>query len=147
MNNVNLIGRLVKNPELRYNKSNIAIASFTIAINRQFKNENGEYETDFIFCKAFNKRAETISKYCKKGDLIGIEGSIRTGSYEKDDKKHYTTEISVNSVHFLSNNTNSQEKEKQAETGAKNKPEGQTSEEVYAEFGDSIEIDDSELAF
>ena len=79
MNRVALIGRLIRDPELRYTKNNTAVASITLGINRAIK--DGEQESDFINCKAFNKRAELIGKYCKKGDQIAIEGSIRTGSY------------------------------------------------------------------
>ena len=147
MNRVELIGRLVRDPELRYNTKNIASSSFTIAINRQFKNEDGGYETDFIPCKAFNKRAETIGKYLKKGDLVGIEGSIRTGSYEKDGQKIYTTEIFIDSVHFLSPKANSPEKEKNSQNDLKNESENPLRDEVFANFGDSIEISDDEIAF
>lgn len=112
MNRIELIGRLTKDPELRYTGNNLAICNFTIAVHRPFKNESGEYEADFILCKAFKKRGETINQYCKKGDLIGIEGSIRTGSYEKDGQKMYSTEIMVDNVQFLSPNTNTPSNEK-----------------------------------
>lgn len=141
MNRVQLIGRLTKDPELRYTDKNIAICSFTIAINRI--NE----ESDFIPIKVFNKLAENSFKYLKKGSLVGIVGSIKTSNYEKDGKKIYKTEIIANSVEFLSNNTNSQEKEKQAKKDPENSVKSDISDEVFEQFGESIEISDDGIAF
>lgn len=135
------IGRLTKDPELRYTDKNIAICSFTIAINRI--NE----ESDFIPIKVFNKIAENSFKYLKKGSLVGIVGSIKTSNYEKDGKKIYKTEIIANSVEFLSNNTNSQEKEKQAKKDPENNVKSDISDEVFEQFGESIEISDDGIAF
>lgn len=141
MNRVQLIGRLTKDPELRYTDKNIAICSFTIAINRI--NE----ESDFIPIKVFNKLAENSFKYLKKGSLVGIAGSIKTSNYEKDGKKIYKTEIIANSVEFLSNNTNSQGKEKQAKKDLQNSVKNDFSDEVFEQFGESIEISDNQIAF
>lgn len=141
MNRVQLIGRLTKDPELRYTDKNIAICSFTIAINRI--NE----ESDFIPIKVFNKFAENSFKYLKKGSLVGIVGSIKTSNYEKDGKKIYKTEIIANSVEFLSNNTNSQGKEKQAKKDLQNSVKNDISDEVFKEFGESIEISENQIAF
>lgn len=135
------IGRLTKDPELRYTDKNIAICSFTIAINRI--NE----ESDFIPIKVFNKLAENSFKYLKKGSLVGIVGSIKTSNYEKDGKKIYKTEIIANSVEFLSNNTNSQEKEKQVKKDPENSVKNDISDEVFEQFGESIEISDDMIAF
>ena len=147
MNKSILIGRLTKDPELRYNDKNKAITSFTVAVHRPYKNENGEYDADFILCKSFGARAETIGKFCRKGDLVGIEGSIRTGSYEKDGQKMYSTEIMVENVHFLTPNTNTPTNDKTSQNKAKNNVKQETSEEIYADFGDSIEISDEDIAF
>ena len=145
MNRVSLIGRLTKDPELRTNDKGLDIASFTIAVHRPFKNENGDYEADFILCKAFKKRAETIHKYCKKGDMLGVEGSIRTGSYEKEDgSRVYTSEIMADNVEFLTPNNNTPKEEKQAEIEPK---KDDLSDEVFAQFGESIEISDDDIAF
>ena len=95
------IGRITKKPELRYTTSNIAIVSFTLAINRDTKNKQGEYETDFISCVAYNKTAELISKYLDKGSQLAVEGKIQTGSYEKDNKKIYTTDVIIERINFL----------------------------------------------
>lgn len=95
------IGRLTKTPELRYTTSNMAVVKFTLAINRDTKNKQGEYETDFISCVAYNKTAELISKFLDKGSQLAVEGKIQTGSYEKDNKKIYTTDVVVERISFL----------------------------------------------
>ena len=79
----------------------MAVVKFTLAINRDTKNKQGEYETDFISCVAYNKTAELISKYLDKGSQLAVEGKIQTGSYEKDNKKIYTTDIIVEKIQFL----------------------------------------------
>lgn len=103
INNVSLTGRLTRDPELKYtNGSNIPVLSFTLAVNRNFKNKQGDVEADFINCVAWNKAAENISNYFQKGSLIGIEGSIQTRTYDdKDGKRVYLTEVYVKSFSFL----------------------------------------------
>lgn len=102
MNIVALNGRITATPELRYTASNTAVCSFTIAVNRKFKNPNGEYDTDFINCVAFRSAAELIGEYISKGDLLGISGRIQTRDYEnKDGKRVYVTEVIVDQVDFL----------------------------------------------
>ena len=103
INNVSLTGRLTRDPELKYtNGSNIPVLSFTLAVNRNFKNKQGDVEADFINCVAWNKAAENISNYFQKGSLIGIEGSIQTRTYDdKDGKRVYLTEVYVKTFSFL----------------------------------------------
>lgn len=102
MNSVQLIGRIAS--DLNLNKAGENNwTRFNLAVNRTFKNASGENEVDFITITAWNKTAELIVEYHKKGDLLGLEGTIRTGSYEKDGKTIYTTEILVNRLHFLPN--------------------------------------------
>ena len=96
-------GNLTKAVEIRYTASGLAIANFTLAIRRDTKNKDGEYETDFINCVAYNNTADLVSKYLDKGDKLTVEGRIQTGSYEKDGKKVYTTDIVVDKVEFLNN--------------------------------------------
>lgn len=103
MNTVNLIGRLTKDPELRYTSSGMAICKFTLAVNRDFTNQNGEREADFINCTTFKKTAENLVNYQKKGSQIGVVGRIQTGSYEgQDGKRIFTTDVVVDRVEFLS---------------------------------------------
>lgn len=101
MNKVILTGRLTADPK-PYEKVTI----FTVAVKRDYKSQNGTYESDFINCKAFGKTAEIINKYFVKGKPITLTGSIRTGKYEKDGATHFTTDIVADSVEFaLSDNT------------------------------------------
>lgn len=102
MNRVTLVGRLTKDPELRYTPSGIAQVRFTIAVNRTFTSQNGEKEADFIQCIAWRKQAENLANYQRKGNLIGVEGRIQTGSYEgQDGKRVYTTDVVADSIEYL----------------------------------------------
>lgn len=101
MNNVILIGRLTRDPELRYTTSQMAVATFTLAIDRPTKADR-EKETDFPRIKAFGKTAENCEKYLAKGRMVAVQGSLQTGSYEdKDGKRVYTTDVMANRVEFL----------------------------------------------
>ena len=104
MNNIILlVGRLTKNIELRYTESEKAIGNFTIAVNRDYKNQNGEYETDFFNCVVYGKVAETMQQYTQKGDLVGVRGRLQNRNYEdKEGKKHYVTEVITEKLTFLS---------------------------------------------
>ena len=101
MNNVSLVGRLVRDPELKNTSNGIANTRFTLAVNRKYKNAKGEREADFITCVAWRQTAELASKYLSKGSQVGITGSIQTGSYEKDGQRVFTTEVIVDNVEFL----------------------------------------------
>lgn len=102
INSVVLVGRLTKDPELRYTPSGIATVRFTVAVNRTFTSQTGEKEADFINCVAWRKQAENLANYQRKGNLIGIEGRIQTGSYEgQDGKRVYTTDVVADSIQFL----------------------------------------------
>ena len=102
INRVVLVGRLTKDPELRYTSSNIPVSKFTLAVNRTFAGPSGEREADFIQCVVWRKQAENLAKFVRKGSLIGVEGRIQTGSYDdKDGIRKYTTEVIGDSVQFL----------------------------------------------
>lgn len=101
MNNVILIGRLTRDPELRYTTSQMAVATFTLAIDRPTKADK-EKETDFPRVKAFGKTAENCEKYLAKGRMVAVQGSLQTGSYtNKDGATVYTTDVIANRVEFL----------------------------------------------
>ncbi|KGR88852.1 single-stranded DNA-binding protein [Lysinibacillus boronitolerans] len=101
INRTVIVGRLVADPELRYTPNGIASCKFRVAVNRPFKNE-GEQQADFISCVAWRKQAENLANFMKKGNLIGLEGRIQTGSYEgQDGKKIYTTDVVADSIQFL----------------------------------------------
>src|SRR5690606_30067219 len=102
INRVVLVGRLTKDPDLRYTPNGVAVCSFTLAVNRPFTNQQGERDADFINCVAWRKQAENVANYLKKGSLAGIDGRIQTRSYEgQDGKKVYVTEILAESIQFL----------------------------------------------
>ena len=102
MNKAIIIGRLTRDPEMRTTASGINSTSFTVAVSRNYANQNGERETDFINCVAWRKQAENISKYCTKGTQVAVEGRIQTRSYDaQDGTKRYVTEIIADNVTFL----------------------------------------------
>lgn len=100
MNKCQIVGRLTRDPEVR-NAGETVIARTSVAVNRRFKNKDGNYDADFINITAFAKSAEFLEKYFKKGDLIGITGRITTGSYEKDGMRVYTTEVTAEEIEFV----------------------------------------------
>jgi len=96
-----LTGRITKDIELRYTSSNLAVAKFTLAVDRTFKQE-GQPDADFIPIVCWRKQAENVAKFCHKGSLVGVDGRIQTGSYDdKDGKRIYTSEVVADSVAFL----------------------------------------------
>ncbi|MGX7394007.1 single-stranded DNA-binding protein [Carnobacterium mobile] len=102
INRVVLVGRLTKELDLRYTGNGTAVGSFTMAVNRQFTNQKGEREADFINCVIWRKSAENMAKYTKKGSMVGLEGRIQTRSYDdKDGKRVYVTEVVVDSFSLL----------------------------------------------
>ena len=102
MNRVVLVGRLTKDPELRYTPNGIPVATFTLAVNRSFTNQQGEREADFINCVVWRKPAENAANYLRKGSLAGVDGKVQTRNYEgQDGKRVYVTEILAESVQFL----------------------------------------------
>lgn len=104
MNNVVLIGRLVRDPQLIYIKgSGTPVANFTIAIDREYKDKDGKRETDYIDIQVWNKSAENCANYIAKVSLVCIQGSIRVESYMKDDGRRKVTRVTANSVKFLDN--------------------------------------------
>ena len=103
MNKVVLVGRLTKDPELRFTANKgTAVTRFTLAVNRNFKKEDGTQEADFINCIAYSKRAEVIAQYLTKGKRFSVAGSIRTGSYDaQDGTRRYTTYVVVDGFDFI----------------------------------------------
>lgn len=117
MNNVVLIGRLTKDPEIRYTQSNIAVASFTLAIDRPVKS-GGEKQTDFPRVICFGKTAELVEKYVTKGRQVAVQGRIQTGSYQKQDgSTAYTTDVVADRVEFLGSASKSNDTPSDAPSG------------------------------
>lgn len=134
MNKVILIGRLTAKPELRYTNSNIAFTNFSLAVDRQPK-EDGTKEADFIEIRVWRKQAENVCQYLDKGSLVAIEGRIQTEKFTtKDGENRYKTLVIAERVMFL----NSKKKEE-------TKEEKQDNTDVFADFGESVSIDDEFL--
>lgn len=102
LNSICLVGRLTKDPELRYTPSNQAVATFSLAVNRRFKNQNGDREADFINCVIWRQQAENLANWAKKGALIGITGCIQTRNYENQQgQRVYVTEVVADNFQLL----------------------------------------------
>ena len=138
MNKVILIGRLTKDPELRFAAgSGTAVCRFTLAVNRQFKKD----ETDFINCIAFNKQGEAIAQYLTKGRQLAVVGNIRTGSYDgQDGIKRYTTDVIVENFEFIGNSNNGNENTNNQNNDYWNMPTDNG-------FGVEEPIDDGDMPF
>lgn len=106
INNVVLVGRMTKDAELRHTPSNVAVATFTLAVNRNFKNQDGEREADFVNCVIWRQQAENLANWAKKGALIGITGRIQTRSYDNQQgQRVYVTEVVAESFQLLESRT------------------------------------------
>ncbi|MGF7535701.1 single-stranded DNA-binding protein SsbA [Bacillus mexicanus] len=102
LNRVVLVGRLTKDPELRYTPNGAAVATFTLAVNRTFTNQQGEREADFINCVTWRRQAENVANFVKKGSLVGVDGRLQTRNYENQQgQRVFVTEVQAESVQFL----------------------------------------------
>ena len=139
LNNVSLVGRLTKDVELRYTPSNVAVATFTLAVNRTFKNENGAREADFINCVMWRQQAENLASWCKKGALIGVTGRIQTRSYDNQQgQRVYVTEVVAEQFQLLeSKGQGNQTQQRQAQQQAPD----------FSRQGAPMDISDDDLPF
>ena len=110
LNQLVLVGRLVKDPDIVETDKNKKYSRMTLAIPRSFKNMDGEYETDFINCILWDVVAKSAVEYCKKGDIIGIKGRLQSSVVEKDDEKKYYTDVIAERITFLSSKKNEEAK-------------------------------------
>ena len=157
MNKAILIGRLTKDPELRTTPTGRNVCQFSVAVSRNFTNANGEREADFINCVVWDKQAENLVKYQKKGNQIAVEGRIQTRNYDdKDGKKVYVTEIHASNISFLDSkgtgatgNTsfNNLPEPPMVDTSSNNMETVSVEKDPFEAFGDSIEISDNDLPF
>lgn len=109
LNRVVLVGRLTKDPELRYTPNGVAVANFTLAVNRPFSNQSGEREADFINCVVWRRPAENLANFMGKGSLVGVDGRVQTRSFDNQEgNRVYVTEIVADSVQFLETKSGSQ---------------------------------------
>ena len=158
MNRVVLIGRLTKDPELRYTSgNNAAVCNFTIAVDRGFTGQSGEREADFIPVVVWNKQAENVKQYLTKGSQAAVEGRIQVRSYDdQNGQKRYVTEVIANSVEFIgsknsSNNTSNDSNGSEPtpyDFADAEEPKGtDVDSNPFKDFGSNIEISDDELPF
>jgi single-strand DNA-binding protein len=148
MNQVVLVGRLTKDPDLRYTPNGVPVATFTLAVNRTFSNQQGERETDFINCVIWRRPAENVANFLKKGSLAGVDGRIQTRNYEgQDGKRVYVTEVVAESVQFLepkSSGAKSEQRSYQNQDDSKGFT--QMDDQTFA-GSDQIDISDDNLPF
>ncbi|EPE8671737.1 single-stranded DNA-binding protein [Staphylococcus pseudintermedius] len=139
INRVVLVGRLTKDPEFRTTQSGVEVATFTLAVNRNYKNKNGEQQADFINCIVFRKQAENVNNYLNKGNLAGVDGRLQSRSYENQEgRRIFVTEVICDSVQFLETKNNNQSQQ-QGQAPARDNP--------FANANGPIDIDDEDLPF
>ena len=142
LNNVVLVGRMTRDAELRYTPQNQAVATFTLAVNRNFKNANGEREADFINCVIWRQQAENLANWAKKGVLVGITGRIQTRSYENQQgQRVYVTEVIADNFQLLESRNQSQDK---AQTSSSEVPDFSRNNNSN---GNPMDISDDDLPF
>ena len=147
-----LVGRLTRGPELRYTNSGAAVATFTIAVNRQFTNQNGEREADFISCVIWRKAAENFTNFTHKGSLIGIDGHIQTRNYENQQgTRIYVTEVVVDNFSLLESRVESEHHQSANSNGHSsnnsNNRKYDNNQNQYGNNGGQIDIKDDDLPF
>ncbi|MGS4170777.1 single-stranded DNA-binding protein [Staphylococcus pseudintermedius] len=142
INRVVLVGRLTKDPEFRTTPSGVSVATFTLAVNRNYKNKNGEQQADFINCIVFRKQAENVNNYLSKGNLAGVDGRLQSRSYENQEgRRIFVTEVICDSVQFLEskNNNQSNNQQQRGQAPAQDNP--------FTNSNNPIDIDDEDLPF
>lgn len=112
MNNTTLVGRIASEPELNELADGTKVVNLLVSVQRSYKNSEGEYETDLIKCTLWNGVTEATKNYCRKGDVVGIKGSVQTNVYEDEKGKHYNAEVRADKITFISN-TKENKKEKE----------------------------------
>ena len=118
INNVVLVGRLTKDPDLRYTANGTGVATFTLAVNRNFTNQSGNREADFINCVIWRKAAETLANYARKGTLLGVTGRIQTRNYENQQgQRVYVTEVVAENFQLLESRTASEQRQQNPSSG------------------------------
>ena len=165
MNKVFLIGRLTRDPELRYTGSNLPVATFSLAVNRNFTGQNGEREADFINIVVWRKQAENCKNYLSQGSQVAIEGRIQVRNYDdQNGQKRYVTEVVADNVEFIGSKNSSNSSNSMSAPASNNsnnagpspydfgdsspEPKGtDVDSNPFADFGSSIEISDDELPF
>src|SRR5690625_5229152 len=155
MNRVVLVGRLTRDPDLRYTPNGVAVANFNLAVNRPFTNQQGNREADFINCVVWRRQAENLANYMKKGNLVGVDGRLQTRSYDdQDGKTVYVTEVVADSIQFLESRGSSTRDGQEASgfnqnyNQNRNQNNNQNAQEnPFENDGEPIDISDDDLPF
>jgi single-strand DNA-binding protein len=150
MNRVILVGRLTKDPELKYTPAGVAVATFTLAVNRTFTDQQGERKADFINCVVWRKPAENVANYLKKGSLAGVDGRVQTRNYEgQDGKRVYITEVVAESVQFLEpkNTQGGFSNDFKQNQGDSSVQQTSAQNQAYSNNSKPIDISDDDLPF
>jgi len=161
LNRVVLVGRLTKDPDLRYTPNGVAVANFTIAVNRPFNSQQGGKDADFINCVVWRRAAENLANFMKKGSQVGVDGRLQSRSFDNSEgKRVFVTEVVADSVQFLESkggnnnqNNNSQSNNYNNNNNHYNDPysnnqsQGNNQEDPFSNNGDPIDISDDDLPF
>ncbi|MGM0174119.1 single-stranded DNA-binding protein [Enterococcus sp. DIV0800] len=149
INNVVLVGRLTKDPDLKYTASGTGVATFTLAVNRNFTNQDGNREADFINCVIWRKSAETLANYAHKGTLLGVTGRIQTRNYENQQgQRVYVTEVVAENFQLLESRAkNEQQENNNGNNFTRNYEQNKNNNESDPFKGSSIDIGDDDLPF
>lgn len=153
LNRVVLAGRLTKDPELRYTPNGVAVANFTIAVNRPFSKNDGDRDADFINCVVWRRAAENLANFMSKGSLVGVDGRLQTRSFDNQEgKRVFVTEVVADSVQFLESKGSSQ-----SNNGNNTNPSGsnndfgrnnnQRDQNPISNHGEPVDISDDDLPF
>ncbi|HZW68967.1 MAG TPA: single-stranded DNA-binding protein [Pseudogracilibacillus sp.] len=157
LNRVVLVGRLTRDPDLRYTPNGVAVANFTLAVNRPFTNQQGNRDADFINCVVWRRQAENLANYMKKGSQVGVDGRLQSRSYEgQDGKTVFVTEVVADNVQFLESRGTSQsrgqdtsglqQQQNQFQQQNQNQPSKQE-DNIFKNDGEPIDISDDDLPF
>ncbi len=159
INRIILVGRLTKDPELRYTPNGVAVANFTLAVNRPFTNQQGDREADFINVVVWRRQAENAANFLKKGSLAGVDGRLQTRSYDNNEgRRVYVTEVMAESVQFLEpkgtgdnqSGNNSGNRNQGNQNQSNNQSRGNFNDfnnDPFANDGKPIDISDDDLPF
>lgn len=149
INRVVLIGRLTKDVELRYTQSGVAVGSFTLAVNRNFTNANGDRESDFITAVIWRKAAENFANFTGKGALVAIEGRLQTRNYENNaGQRVYVTEVAVDNFSLLESKSESEHRRQQnGSSNTQQRPQQQSTANPFSSNNGDIDISDDDLPF
>ncbi|WP_163527904.1 single-stranded DNA-binding protein [Halobacillus ihumii] len=159
LNRVVLVGRLTKDPDLRYTPNGVAVANFTVAVNRPFSNNQGDRDADFINCVVWRRAAENLANFMSKGSLIGVDGRLQSRSFDNQEgKRVFVTEVVADSVQFLESKGASkngggqqgsgfQPNQNQQQSGNNFGSNNNKDDDPFADNGEPIDISDDDLPF